>query len=69
VINIIEIASKQLTSVSLNDENVKKADIVLIATDHLAIDYQWLVRTAEKIIDTRNATKGAVGREQKVVLI
>jgi nucleotide sugar dehydrogenase len=65
----IEVSCKQLTSVALSEEVVKKANIVLIATDHSAIDYPWLVQTAEKIIDTRNATKGITDREKKVVLI
>jgi UDP-N-acetyl-D-mannosaminuronate dehydrogenase len=38
---------------------------VLIATDHLANDYQFIVDNAQLVIDTRNATKGVrAGRER-----
>jgi UDP-N-acetyl-D-glucosamine dehydrogenase len=33
-------------------------DCVLIVTDHSAYDYPRIVREAQLVIDTRNATKG-----------
>ncbi|OEH86533.1 UDP-N-acetyl-D-glucosamine dehydrogenase [Desulfuribacillus stibiiarsenatis] len=65
----IIVSSKKLQSIPLEDEYVKSANIVLIATDHSSIDYQWLVETAERIIDTRNATRGLSGSDKKVTLI
>jgi UDP-N-acetyl-D-mannosaminuronate dehydrogenase len=38
----------------------------VIVTDHAVIDWQALVSTAKLVIDTRNATAKAVGREGKV---
>jgi UDP-N-acetyl-D-glucosamine dehydrogenase len=40
-------------------------DCVLIATDHSAYDYDFIVRHAPLVVDTRNATKNVrVGREK-----
>ncbi|MFQ6083048.1 MAG: nucleotide sugar dehydrogenase [Candidatus Aminicenantia bacterium] len=47
----------KLKSVELNRETLKKADCVIIATDHSVFDYQWLVKNSSLIIDTRNAIK------------
>jgi UDP-N-acetyl-D-glucosamine dehydrogenase len=41
-------------------------DVAVIVTDHAVIDWQALVSTAKLVIDTRNATAKAVGREGKV---
>jgi UDP-N-acetyl-D-glucosamine dehydrogenase len=37
---------------------VARYDCVLIVTDHSAYDYAALVRDAQLVIDTRNATRG-----------
>jgi UDP-N-acetyl-D-glucosamine dehydrogenase len=59
----------RLDSVPLTEEAVSAADCVLIVTDHSAYDYEWLVRHARLIVDTRNATgnvaAGAGGRVWK----
>jgi UDP-N-acetyl-D-glucosamine dehydrogenase len=58
--------SIRLDSVPLSEEAVAAADCVVIVTDHSAYDYEWLVRHARLIVDTRNATgkvaAGARGR-------
>jgi UDP-N-acetyl-D-glucosamine dehydrogenase len=41
--------------VALTDDAVSRADVVVIVTDHSAIDYQHLVDTASLVVDTRNA--------------
>jgi UDP-N-acetyl-D-glucosamine dehydrogenase len=46
---------------------VQGQDIVLIVTDHRSIDYGWLVRHAELVVDTRNATKKVRRGRHKVV--
>ena len=38
-------------------DNVADYDCVLIITDHSAYDYPAIVREAQLVIDTRNATK------------
>jgi UDP-N-acetyl-D-glucosamine dehydrogenase len=46
----------QMKSVSLND--LARYDCVLIVTDHTAYEYKRIVREAQLVVDTRNATKG-----------
>ena len=41
-------------------------DCVLIATDHTAYDYDFIVRHAPLVIDTRNATKQVTGGREKI---
>ncbi len=54
-----------LASVELTAEFLASQDCVLIATDHSAYDYEFIVRHAPLVIDTRNATKRvAEGREK-----
>ncbi len=56
-----------LESVPLTEETLRNPDIVIITTDHSNIDYQWVVDKAQLILDTRNALKGKVYDESKVV--
>ena len=46
-----------LKSVKLTEKNLQSADCVVIATDHTAFDYKFIVKNSKIIIDTRNATK------------
>ena len=53
-----------LESVPLTAETLAAQDCVLIATDHTAYDYSFIVENASLVIDTRNATKQVqAGRE------
>ena len=47
----------ELTSVPLTKALLKKCDAVVISTDHTAYDYDWIVRNASLVVDTRNAIK------------
>ncbi|HAM33243.1 MAG TPA: UDP-N-acetyl-D-glucosamine dehydrogenase, partial [Deltaproteobacteria bacterium] len=42
---------------------LRKADCVVIVTDHAAFDYKMIAREAKAIVDTRNALKGHGGRK------
>jgi UDP-N-acetyl-D-glucosamine dehydrogenase len=54
-----------LASTELTAEFLAAQDCVLIATDHSAYDYDFIVRHARLVIDTRNATKNVkLGREK-----
>jgi len=54
-----------LVSEPLTAEFLASQDCVLIATDHSAYDYEFVVRHSALVIDTRNATrKVTVGREK-----
>jgi UDP-N-acetyl-D-glucosamine dehydrogenase len=54
-----------LKSVELGEEALGAADLVLILTHHRAIDWARLVRHAQRVLDTRNATRDVrEGREK-----
>jgi hypothetical protein len=40
---------------------VAAADCVVIITDHQEVDYESIVKTAQLVVDTRNATRGIEG--------
>ncbi|MBM3295106.1 MAG: nucleotide sugar dehydrogenase [Candidatus Aminicenantes bacterium] len=46
-----------LRSVPLTVRRLRASDAVIIATDHSAYDYGWIVKNARLVIDTRNAVK------------
>lgn len=48
---------KVYETVELTEEKLKEADLVLIATDHTAFDYQKIADASTAIFDTRNALK------------
>jgi UDP-N-acetyl-D-glucosamine dehydrogenase len=57
----------ELDSVALDEKLVEGADCVLIATDHGAYDYGWIVEHARLVVDTRNATKGVSRGREKIL--
>ncbi len=44
-----------MKSVSLTENALRKADIVLLVTDHTAYDHAFIAMHAKRIVDTRNA--------------
>jgi UDP-N-acetyl-D-glucosamine dehydrogenase len=54
-------------SVPLSPETIGRFDAVLIATDHDAVDYRLLVRSAKLVVDTRNVCRRAGIESEKVV--
>lgn len=57
---------KHYTSIELTEEAVSSADLVIITTGHTVIDYDWVVKHARLIFDTRNATKNVADMANKV---
>jgi UDP-N-acetyl-D-glucosamine dehydrogenase len=54
-----------LKSEDLTQEAIEAADLVVVLTDHSAIDWAWVVRHAHRVYDTRNATRDlSEGREK-----
>jgi len=53
-------------SVSWTKEALRKYDVVLISTNHEAVNYQELADSADCIIDTRNALAGIKARSGQV---
>ncbi|MCX7700670.1 MAG: nucleotide sugar dehydrogenase [Gemmataceae bacterium] len=56
-----------LVSQPLTEEFLKSQDCVLIATDHSAYDYEWIVEHAPLVVDTRNATQKVTKNREKIV--
>ncbi len=57
----------EMHSVELTPELLAKQDCVLIATDHSAYDYSFIVEHAQLVLDTRNATLGVEAGREKIV--
>jgi UDP-N-acetyl-D-glucosamine dehydrogenase len=55
-----------LQSAELTLEWLSSQDAVLIVTDHSAVDYEFVVKHSRLVIDTRNATRGVNGADDKV---
>ncbi len=55
-----------LESTPLTAEFLAGQDCILIATDHSAYDYDFIVRHAPLVIDTRNATKNVCEGREKI---
>jgi len=53
-----------LRSVGLTARRLKSSDAVIIATNHSSYDYDWIVREAPLVVDTRNA----IGRKLRNVI-
>jgi UDP-N-acetyl-D-glucosamine dehydrogenase len=56
-----------LASEPLTAEFLAAQDCVLIATDHTAYDYEFIVRHSPLVVDTRNATHGVRSGREKIV--
>ena len=58
-----------MKSTKVTEALLKKVDLVVIVTDHNAYDYQWIVKHAKLVFDTRNATKKVTKNRQKVFVL
>ena len=57
----------RMESRPLTAEYLAAQDCVLIATDHSAYDYPWIVANSKLVVDTRNATKGIREHRDRIV--
>ena len=55
-----------MESQDLTAEFLQAQDCVLIATDHSAYDYEFIVAHAPMILDTRNATRDVRSGREKI---
>ena len=55
----IEVGDSVMASTTLDEEALRIADCVVIATAHSSYDWQWVVDNSRLIVDTRNATKAS----------
>jgi UDP-N-acetyl-D-glucosamine dehydrogenase len=57
----------KLSAVEPTAEALRSYDAVLIATDHSSYDYDFIVRHAELVVDSRNATHAVKQGREKIV--
>jgi len=58
-----------MSSTKLTESALKKADLVVILTDHSVYDYKWIVNFSKAVFDTRNATKIVRKNRSKIELL
>ena len=56
-----------LSSIDLRPEALAEYDVVLIVTDHSSYDYDFIVRHARLVVDTRNATRDVRENREKIL--
>ncbi len=56
-----------MKSKPLTEKSLPKYDAVLISTDHTKYDYDFIVKHAQLVVDTRNATKDVKTNRKKIV--
>jgi UDP-N-acetyl-D-glucosamine dehydrogenase len=56
-----------MKSQELTADYLARQDVVLIATDHSAYDYEFIVKHSRMVLDTRNATKNVREGREKIV--
>jgi UDP-N-acetyl-D-glucosamine dehydrogenase len=65
----IEVDGHALTSAPLGPESLASHDLVIIATDHSAVDYGMVLEQARAVLDTRGATRHQHPDHPKVTLL
>lgn len=55
-----------MKSQPLTEDYLSSQDCVLISTDHSAYDYDFIVKHAKLVVDTRNATKNVTEGREKI---
>lgn len=58
---------RAMESVELTPEYLSQQDCVLIATNHSAYDYEFIVKHSKLVVDTRNATRDVIVGREKIV--
>jgi UDP-N-acetyl-D-glucosamine dehydrogenase len=56
-----------MKSVPISAETIASYDAVLILTDHSCIDYEMVVKNAQQVVDTRNATRDVKANREKIL--
>ena len=65
----VHLDGQQYSSMAVTKTALAEADCVIITTDHSSYDYDFIVRHAKKVIDTRNATKRVIKGRERIVLL
>lgn len=64
----LQLGDNKYESVELTEENLKKMDCVVIATDHTSMPLELILEHAPLVYDTRNVTKNVTGKAKIVRL-
>jgi UDP-N-acetyl-D-glucosamine dehydrogenase len=57
----------RMASRELSPEYLASCDAIVVVTDHSAYDWDFIVKHAALVVDTRNATKDCIGSGSRVV--
>jgi UDP-N-acetyl-D-glucosamine dehydrogenase len=57
----------RMTSKKLSAKMLAGYDVILISTDHSDYDYDWIVKNAKLVVDTRNATSAVRKGRSKII--
>ena len=63
----LNIGGKVLRSVQLQENLLKEMDCVVVITDHSLYDFEWIVKNAKLVVDTRNATRNITDNTGKII--
>ncbi len=66
-VNEVHLNGTVMVSQELTDELISQVDCVIITTDHSKYDFENIVKHANLIIDTRNATKSVQNAGGKII--
>ena len=58
----------KMSSTNVEPQLLAAMDAVIIVTDHSAYDFAEIVKHADLVIDTRNATQGIDESREKIVM-
>ncbi len=65
IIPFLNIGDLDMTSITLDEKNLKKYDCVVVATDHSRVNYNKVLKHAKVIFDVRNIYAGK--KDKKIV--
>ncbi|MCH7687235.1 MAG: UDP-N-acetyl-D-glucosamine dehydrogenase, partial [Planctomycetes bacterium] len=66
-VNEVHLNGTVMASQELTDKLISQVDCVIITTDHSKYDFENIVKHANLIIDTRNATKSVQNAGGKII--
>lgn len=65
----IQIADQWMENTELTEAAVAAVDLVVVATDHSSVDFEWVLSHATAVLDTRGATRHLPDPDGKVTLL
>jgi len=65
----VRVNNHSFESIPLTKELLQSSDCVIITTDHTKYDYDFIVKHAKRVIDTRNAARSVKSGKEKIVLL